>query len=180
MQTKYMLELENYLLPIENIVKKYIIIEDLNYCLFNKKLRYPIVRKNVDIYNQVDISNTPSLSMFCGPMIRDCIKYFFASFSKYKKFFYKNQIRHTETCYSLFDYKVSTLEDIVVQYLRNTNINQYEIEEILLCLDNLGNFIFELGYLNFDHIIEIDDEYIDHVIIIKEHILEKRFKELGV
>lgn len=179
---KYILELENYLIPIEQIVKKYIVIKDIEYCLFSSKLRYPLLDKSIcnELYRE------PQMSMYCAPMIKDVIKYLFAKNSSYSRHFFSNVISNNKNHYKVIEgiktgkvdadhYSAVNIENIILKYVPNITLEDIDMLEKLI--NSIDDYINTLN-VSYDHVIEIDDEYIFHVITLKRHILDVRIKEL--
>lgn len=97
---RYIIDIENYLILIEGIAKKYIHIEDIECCVFSNKLRYPLFDKNVG----GTLFREPQMAMYCAPMVKDIIKVVLAKNSFYFKYF-------------ILDYKNSYFEDFVSNFI---------------------------------------------------------------
>lgn len=155
---KYILDIENYLILIEPIAKKYIKIENIEYCLFTKNLRYPILSK--ENFNNKDLQNTPTLCMYSAPMIKDIIKVLFARNSRYSKYFIINPKNNNyNEFYSIFKKyfrheQALTLKDTILDYLIKETYNFITnkiailmsfstVEEILNTISNELNVFIE-------------------------------------
>lgn len=172
MSNKYILDIENYLIPIEEIVKKYIQIEDIEYCVFSKKLRYPLLNKN----ECTELYHTPQMSMYCAPMIKDILKLLIAKKSLYYKYFIKNHIVNKESNFKLVeDVDSYCLENIILKHIPNITIE--DVDMIETSIGHLEDYISRMD-IPYDYIIEIDDEYIYHIVTPIKHILEVRIKEI--
>lgn len=168
---KYIIDIENYLIPIEEIAKKYIEIEDIEYCVFSSKLRYPLLNKN----DCKHFYHEPQMSMYCAPMMKDVIKLLFAKKSNYSKYFFKNTVISKDSNYILIeDIDNYCLENVILKYIPNITTN--DLDSIEASIGHIDDYISRLN-IPFDYIIEVEDEYIYHIISLTKHILEIRLKE---
>lgn len=145
---KHIIDIENYLLLIEGIAKKYIHIEDIDCCVFSDKLRYPLINKNVSGV----LSREPQMSMYCGPMIRDIIKVLLARDSFYFKYFildYKNDFSNEFTNRFNMVFK----NDLTLLLEKNTILDDIVIKNFIT---EIYNFILSriTSLKDFDKILE--------------------------
>ncbi len=120
---KYIIDIENYLIPIEEIAKKYIEIEDIEYCVFSSKLRYPLLNKN----DCKHFYHEPQMSMYCAPMMKDVIKVLLARNSYYFKYF-------------ILDYKNSFFEEFSINFIE---FFKHDLKLVIPEINGLENHIIE-------------------------------------
>lgn len=169
--TQYLLDIENYMVLIEPVVKKYRHIENIEYCLFSNKLRYPLLDKS----DCNELFRQPQMSLYCGPMMRIILKYIFATSSRYARYFFsKENDVEKNSLMDGFTSGVNT-ETIIKAFCPDITIEDIDYIEKIVC--DIKNYISTLG-IPFDYIIDVNDEYMQHIITIKEHILFLRLLEL--
>lgn len=120
---KYIIDIENYLIPIEEIAKKYIEIEDIEYCVFSSKLRYPLLNKN----DCKHFYHEPQMSMYCAPMMKDVIKVLLARNSYYFKYF-------------ILDYKNSFFDEFSISFIE---FFKHDLKLVIPEINGLENHIIE-------------------------------------
>ena len=153
---RHIIDIENYLILIEDIAKKYIHIEDIDCCVFSDKLRYPLLDKNVG----GSLFREPQMSMYCAPMMKDIIKVILAQNSFYFKYFildYKNSY-FNEFATNFIDFFNNDLEIIIPE---DTEIENLRVENFKSSIiDNFNkdvyNFILTsmVSFKNFDLVLE--------------------------
>lgn len=153
---KYIIDIENYLIHIEQVAKKYIVIEDIEYCVFSDKLRYPLLNKSIckDLYRE------PQMSMYCAPMIKNIIKVLLAKNSFYFKYFileHKNSY-FEEFVSSFIDFFKTDLDIIIPEDTRLENLRVENFKSSIIDIFNkdVYNFILTsmVSFKNFDLALE--------------------------
>ncbi len=115
---------------VEEIVKKYISIDDLEYCFFAPTKRYPLDKTMLHRYNKKIIRNSPYLPLLCSGIIIDIIKFSIYRNNFLSKHFFTNSLITDEeyrikNCtddetFKISDREFKTIEDIINYHIDNT------------------------------------------------------------
>lgn len=147
---------------VEEIVSKYINIEDLNLCFFAPTKRYPLDKATLHLFNKKVISNKPYLPILCSGIVIDIIKYSIYRSNSLKTHFFNNVLIpdvkdnimlseiEKDDCsilsesyierycpdrkiYKIADREFKSIEDIINYHIDNTV--KWQREGVLLNLD---------------------------------------------
>lgn len=146
--TVIQLDIEHLLTKIEWIVKQFIVIEDIELCLFVPNMRYPIERASLGDFNFKNILKNPTLALYSAGIVKDTIIYSILTGSKFKKHFFKN-VLSTDSYdkFSIADIELYSIEDVIKYHIADPSQYQKEKEKKDLEINLKRHFETVGGYM---------------------------------
>lgn len=175
MTKKIVLNIEEELLVLDNIYRKYVAVPE--NLIFVKNNRYPLVEKqNVSKFSKLGmISGTPFHPFICIPTVIDVMTLYLYSRSENFELFKHNPLIKKSDSESFIDTLDTNDEEIVLTHV--PDISKSDFKSVIKTLRHIFDTILKHANDYVDNIYKFDTESGYVILIIKDNIKAFRFDE---